>query len=205
MPYSASVVISNRTEAELTVFVEPGAQMVRVPVGARVRVIAEGNQTGDFDVDHNGDYMTVSAWPGASARAELEGEHVVPETEVPSRATGAAASRSERPPTFVSVILVGDNEVRVEAGPDVDARALRELGGRRSLLNRRTWTFPARDDVALGTLLHALRDLGVAFAWEPSGMPPAAVFAHLRDRGIVEGTITAVTWRAPGDFQVFEF
>jgi hypothetical protein len=205
MPYSASIVISNRTDSELTVFVEPGAQMVRVPPAAKVRIIAEGNQTGDFDVEHNPDYMTVSAWPGASARAELESEQAEPGPEIPSRGAAAAAPRSERPPTFVSVILVGDNEVTVEAGPDVDTRTLRALGGRRSLLNRRTWTFPARDDEALGTLLHALRDLGVAFAWEPSGWPPAAVFAHLRDRGLVQGTIKAVTWRAPGDFQVFEF
>ena len=205
MPYSASVVINNRTEAELTVFVEPGAHIVRVPPGASARIFAEGNQTGDFDIEHNGDYMTVSAWPGASARAELEGEQPSSEPEIPSRSAAAAPARGERPPSYVSKILVGDNEVTMEAGPDVDQASLKALGGRRSLLNRRTWTFPARDDAGLGELLHALRDLGVAFAWEPSGWPPAAVFAHLRERGIVQGKVTAVTWRAPGDFQVFEF
>jgi hypothetical protein len=114
-------------------------------------------------------------------------------------------SSGEKPPSYVSAILVGDNEVTVEAGTDVDARDLQALGGRRQLLRRRTWTFPGRDEPALGTLLNGLRDLGVAFGWEPSGWPPAAIFAHLRDRGVVEGPIKAIAWRAPGDFQVFEF
>jgi hypothetical protein len=102
------------------------------------------------------------------------------------------------------VILVGDNQVTVEAGPEVDASALKALGGHKKFLSRGTWTFPAREEQALGALLHELRELGVAFAWERSGWPPAAVFAHLRDRGLVQGPIRAITWRAPGDFQLFE-
>lgn len=205
MAYSATIVISNRTEAELTVFVEPGTQVFRLPAGGKVRISAEADDPGEFEVDHSGEYMTVSGWATAVLRCEIEGGNLASATaELPGEVV-AQASRGERPPTHVSLILVGDNEVRVEAGSDVDPKALRALGGRRSLLSRATWTFPARDEQALGTLLHALRDLGVAFAWQPSGWPPAAVFAHLRERGMVHGPIRAITWRAPGEFQVFEF
>ena len=205
MAYSASIVIANRTEAELTIFVEPGSQVVRLAAGGKVRIVAEGDRPGEFDVDHSGSNMTVSAWQAAVARYELEGGQVHhPGGELPGRVLPGATS-GERLPTYVSSILVGDNQVTVEAAPDADARALRALGGRRHLLHRRTWTFPGRDEPALGALLNALRDMGVAFVWQPSGWPPAAIFAHLSDRGLVHGTIKAVTWRSPGDFQVFEF
>ena len=205
MAYSATLVIANRTDAELTVFVEPGTQVFRLPAGGKVRVVADADYTGDFEIDHSGEYMTVSGWATAVLRGEVEGADLVaPNPDLPGEVVARAAP-GDRPPTHVSLILVGDNEVKVEAGSDVDPKALRALGARRSLLSRATWTFPARDDQALGALLHELRDLGVAFAWQPSGWPPAAVFAHLRDRGMVQGPIKAITWRAPGDFQLFEF
>ena len=205
MAYSATIVISNRTEGELTVFVEPGTQVYRLPAGGKVRIVADADYAGDFDVDHSGEYMTVSGWATAVLRCEVEGANLTPASaELPGEIVARAAP-GDRPPTHVSLILVGDNEVKVEAGSDLDPKVLRALGARRSLLSRSTWTFPARDEQALGALLHELRDLGVAFAWQPSGWPPAAVFAHLRDRGMVHGPIRAITWRAPGDFQVFEF
>ena len=203
MGYSATIVVANRTEAELTVFVEPGGASVRLPAGGKLRVVAEADRAGEFDVDHSGEYMTVSAWPGAVARHEVEGGQVEAVTRLPGDVVARRAS-GERRPTYVSSILVGDNQVTLEAGPGADARALRALGGRRHLIRRRMWTFAGRDEHALGALLHALRDMGVAFAWAPSGWPPAAVFAHLRDRGLVEGRIRAVTWRSPGDFEIFE-
>jgi hypothetical protein len=205
MAYSATIVIANRTEAELTVFVEPGTQVFRLAAGGKVRIHADADYAGDFEIDHSGEYMTVSGWATATLRCEVEGADLLPASaELPGEVV-ARAVPGQRAPTHVSLILVGDNEVKVEAGADVDPKALRALGGHRSLLSRGTWTFPARDEQALGTLLHELRELGVAFAWQPSGWPPAAVFAHLRDRGMVEGPIKAITWRAPGDFQLFEF
>ena len=204
MAYTATVTIANRTEAELTIFVEPGTQLVKLPAGRQVRVVAEGDRPGEFDIDHSGTFMTVSAWANAVARFEVQGSQVESQSELPGPVLSGAGP-GEKPPSYVSSILVGDNEVTLEASTDVDARDLQALGGRRQLLRRRTWVFPGRDESSLGALLHGLRDLGVAFGWEPSGWPPAAVFAHLRDRGVVHGTIKAIAWRARDDFQVFEF
>lgn len=205
MSYTAGIIIANRTEAELTVFVEPGTQVYRLPAGGKVRIVANADDPGDFDIDHSGDSVTVSGWATAVLHCDVEGGNLaIAETDVPGEVVARAAP-GVRPPTHVSLILVGDNAVTVQAGSDVNAQALRALGGRRNLLSRGTWTFPARDEPALGTLLHELRELGVAFAWQPTGLPPAAVFASLRERGMVQGPIRAITWRGPGDFQVFEF
>jgi hypothetical protein len=185
------------------VFVEPNGDTVQLRAGGKLRVIAEADRPGEFEVEYSGEYVSVSAWATARTRCELDGRPVerhdaLPGPTLPQPAPG------QRPPTYVSLILVGDNEVTVEAGPDVDPRELRALGGRRGMFNRGTWTFPAREEQAFATLLEGLRDLGVAFAWEPGGWPPAAIFTHLRDRGLVHGRIKAVTWRAPDDVQVFE-
>jgi hypothetical protein len=50
---------------------------------------------------------------------------------------------------------------------------------------------------ALAAVLSQLQRLQVPFADAPSGWPPAAIFAQLRDEGLVHGSITAVTWSSP--------
>jgi hypothetical protein len=51
---------------------------------------------------------------------------------------------------------------------------------------------------ALVTALSQLQQLQLPFADAPSGWPPAAVFAQLREEGLVHGIITAVSWSSPG-------
>src|ERR687894_317712 len=114
MSYSATIVIANRTEAELTVFVEPGTQVFRLPAGAKVRILAEADYEGDFEIDHSGEYMTVSGWATAVLRCEAEGTTVPASAELPGEIV-ARATPGQRAPTHVSLILVGDNEVKVEA------------------------------------------------------------------------------------------
>ena len=50
---------------------------------------------------------------------------------------------------------------------------------------------------ALATVLAQLQKLQVPFADALAGWPPAAVFAELRDEGLVHGSITAVSWSSP--------
>jgi hypothetical protein len=50
----------------------------------------------------------------------------------------------------------------------------------------------------LAAVLSQLQRLQVPFADAASGWPPAAIFAQLRDEGLVHGSITAVSWSSPG-------
>ncbi|WOB48245.1 hypothetical protein NYR97_13290 [Xanthomonas hydrangeae] len=49
----------------------------------------------------------------------------------------------------------------------------------------------------LSEILSLLQSLQIPFADAPAGWPPAAVFAWLRDQGLVQGAITTVAWVAP--------
>lgn len=55
--------------------------------------------------------------------------------------------------------------------------------------------FGSRQELA--TILTRLQQLQLPFADEMAGWPPAAVFAQLRDEGLVHGSIVAVSWSAP--------
>ena len=50
----------------------------------------------------------------------------------------------------------------------------------------------------LSEILSLLQSLQIPFADAPAGWPPSAVFAQLRDQGLVQGAITTVAWVAPG-------
>ncbi|KLD72374.1 hypothetical protein [Xanthomonas pisi] len=50
----------------------------------------------------------------------------------------------------------------------------------------------------LPDILSLLQSLQIPFADVPAGWPPAAVFAHRRDQGLVQGAITTIAWVAPG-------
>ncbi|MFN8017302.1 MAG: hypothetical protein U0P45_04170 [Acidimicrobiales bacterium] len=60
----------------------------------------------------------------------------------------------------------------------------------------------ARDDIELATQLQRLRDQGVPFLDGPSGWPPAAVFAHLAEAGLVEGRCTTIVFEGDGRWVV---
>ncbi|WAH63587.1 hypothetical protein [Xanthomonas hortorum] len=49
----------------------------------------------------------------------------------------------------------------------------------------------------LSEILSLLQSLQIPFADAPAGWQPAAVFAWLRDQGLVQGAITTVAWVAP--------
>jgi hypothetical protein len=49
----------------------------------------------------------------------------------------------------------------------------------------------------LSKILSLLQSLQIPFADASAGWPPAAVFAQLRDQGLVQGAITTIVWVAP--------
>ena len=59
-------------------------------------------------------------------------------------------------------------------------------------------SIPFDSKQTLAAALSQLQQLQVPFADATSGWPPAAVFAELRDEGLVHGSITAVSWSSPG-------
>lgn len=86
-----------------------------------------------------------------------------------------------------SVAWIRQNKIEINEGAALDRRALRALGGRRSLVMPHSWTLRYADDRDLGRLLGKLRDLGLGFVRLPYDWAPAQVFELLRDRGLVEG------------------
>ncbi|MCC8472712.1 hypothetical protein LN458_01700 [Xanthomonas arboricola] len=64
-----------------------------------------------------------------------------------------------------------------------------------SMQDRISLSFKGSEELA--EILSLLQSLQIPFADAPAGWPPAAVFAQLRDQGLVQGTITTVVWVAP--------
>jgi len=61
-----------------------------------------------------------------------------------------------------------------------------------------TVTVPFTGQSELAALLVKLRDHGVALGGDLAGWPPAAVFEHLRDQGLVTGPYIEVIFSGPG-------
>jgi hypothetical protein len=51
-------------------------------------------------------------------------------------------------------------------------------------------------------LLTWLQALDVPFLDSGPGWTPAAVFQSMRDEGLVEGSITGISWSKPGSFEL---
>ncbi|OIO94751.1 MAG: hypothetical protein AUK03_06420 [Anaerolineae bacterium CG2_30_64_16] len=105
------------------------------------------------------------------------------------------------PNNYVGAIV--DGQVRIKHVTPELASILGALGAReQQVAHESVWVLDTTSDQALATLLSQLRDLGVLFADQPSGWPPAAVLEELRDSGYVQGRFQTVTWRGPGQWVV---
>ena len=57
-------------------------------------------------------------------------------------------------------------------------------------------------DQELASIFASLRDAGVAFVHVPHGWPPAAEFERLREKGLLSGSYTSITWTDPDRYLV---
>jgi hypothetical protein len=105
------------------------------------------------------------------------------------------------PDNYVSAIINGQIRIK-RAAPEL-IPLLRSMGGsEQQIAQESVWVLNAISDQMVAILLSQLRDLGVLFADQPSGWPPAAVFEELRDKGYIQGEFQAVTWQRPGQWSV---
>lgn len=93
---------------------------------------------------------------------------------------------------YVAAVLADAVRVRCASGP-LAARVL----ARGATACDRGVEFAFDSRPALAAVLEQLQRLQLPFADAPAGWPPAAVFAQLRDEGLVHGRIIAVSWNAP--------
>ncbi|MCB0352743.1 MAG: hypothetical protein KDD64_04435 [Bdellovibrionales bacterium] len=100
------------------------------------------------------------------------------------------------PPTYVSQILNG--EISVEVTSKKHIPLLLELGARRGWILRNHFILHYEGDAQLAPLLDALRQMGVAFLSVPHGWPPSAIFDLLREKGLLVGECTRVTFTENG-------
>lgn len=111
-------------------------------------------------------------------------------------------TQAAQPDNYIDLIL--DTRVRVRNATTPVAQALARAGGQQTLLDgAMVWELRAASETELAALLEQLRDMGVLFVNEAAGWPPAAIFANLRERGLVHGSYQELTWRGPGRWQVF--
>lgn len=92
--------------------------------------------------------------------------------------------------TRVEAILADNVRIR---GPGTLGE---RLGARLGIEGTIEMPYATRSELA--TILTVLQGLDVPFADAPHGWPPAAVFAQLRDEGLVRGSIRTVAWTGPG-------
>ena len=91
---------------------------------------------------------------------------------------------------------VVDGRVTVRYQEEDCPAILSKLGGRQSK-KQSQWTYHPPDNNHLASLLGALRDAGVPFEGGAGGWPPAEVFAHLRQRGLLQGRFLEAVFRGP--------
>jgi hypothetical protein len=94
------------------------------------------------------------------------------------------------------VRMVQNGIVRIQDDGDIDPALLEQLGGCRTPTDRSQWTVQVTDDEALAHALSHLRDAGIPMAGG-HGWPPSAVFAHLRDAGLLSGPYQEIVWSGP--------
>ena len=94
---------------------------------------------------------------------------------------------------YVEAVLADSVRIKCSAGP-----LLSELLTLGAAASADGVSLPFDSRQALATALSQLQRLQFPFGDAPSGWPPAAVFAQLRDEGMVHGSITAVLWSSPG-------
>ncbi|NHF65230.1 hypothetical protein [Xanthomonas hortorum] len=90
----------------------------------------------------------------------------------------------------------------VSAVLDQHVHVICEVAMRQKLLARGTsiqdgMNLSFKTPQELSEIFSLLQSLQIPFADAPAGWPPTAVFARLRDQGLVQGAITTVAWIAP--------
>lgn len=79
--------------------------------------------------------------------------------------------------------------------------AVKEFGAfQKEIAGQPVWLINYADDEELAKKLHELNSLGFLFVGEPAGWPPAAVFDHIRKKGLLNDKFKEVRWRGPGDW-----
>lgn len=67
-----------------------------------------------------------------------------------------------------------------------------------------TVAIPFATRTQLADLLSTLRDQNIPLAGDHAGWPPAAVFEHFRDLGLVRGSYKELVFSKPGHFTIRE-
>ena len=107
------------------------------------------------------------------------------------------------PPPNVSLILRDTIQLENVSNDLIDS--LKNLDAKESIVNHEVvWVMPVGDDNDLAKKLQSLNKMGMLFVGDHSGWPPAAIFADLRDRKLLEGIFKEITWSGPGKWFVRE-
>jgi hypothetical protein len=99
------------------------------------------------------------------------------------------------------VSRVQDDQVHIDDVGDRGKALLREIGARRRQLDRSRWVVQAATDDTVAVVLGRLRDAGVPMAGG-RGWPPASVFGHLREAGLLTGAYDEIVWLGGGETRI---
>jgi hypothetical protein len=107
------------------------------------------------------------------------------------------------PPNVVSLIL--NKTIRLEIISNDLVDSIKLLGAQESNLDDKiVWVITFQDNYELARKLQELNKLGVLFVGQPSGWPPAEIFADLREKNLLEGTFNEITWIGKGKWVIRE-
>lgn len=83
--------------------------------------------------------------------------------------------------------------------------AIKEIGAiEYEIAGRPVCSVEYSDDHELAKKLHHLNRLGFLFVGEPAGWPPAEIFDHIREKGLLREKFREISWRSPGDWFVVQ-
>lgn len=96
------------------------------------------------------------------------------------------------------VTWVFDSHIDIRCGDRALRNVLRDAGARRRWFRFGTWRWTYTNDDELASMFAKLRDAGFGFAGAQAGLPPAAIFTSLRERGLLSGEFVELLWSGPG-------
>src|ERR1041385_907117 len=101
------------------------------------------------------------------------------------------------PHNYVSLIL--DNKILIKNVTNDGSSVIRSLEGyKEEIAGEKVWILEFKDELQEADLLSDLNEIGFLFVGGTAGWPPAEIFAYLREKGLVSGRFTEVTWLGSG-------
>lgn len=76
MIYRSSILLNNSSEKEIVLHIEPWGEQIPMPVGCKLRIVAESTEAGEFEVEYLENSIMVWGWTGSTYKIYGDGQEL---------------------------------------------------------------------------------------------------------------------------------